>query len=119
MKQPDNPESLNAAGKVDAKVEAGAQARSLLESAMTKANNGDGKGCLDDLNAYDKLDPTRPSTDPKVSYSHTRSRCLMLAGKCDAGKKLMTDYFGALGNMKPATIDTVVKVEYDKVCAGK
>ncbi|MCR9161768.1 MAG: hypothetical protein ACE37F_36350 [Nannocystaceae bacterium] len=119
MTQPDDAASLNAAGKVDAKVEAEAQSKALLESAMKKVIAGDGKGCLADLNAHDKLDPTRPSTDPKVPYAHTRSRCLMLAGQCDAGKKLMTDYFAAQGAMDAKTIDTVVKVDYDKMCGGK
>ena len=64
----------------------------------------------------DELDPTRPSTDPKVPYAHTRSRCLMLSGQCDAGKKLMVDYFAAQGAMDAKTIDTVVKVDYDKMC---
>ena len=118
-KQPDTPESLNAAGKVDAKVEAGEQSKALLESAMKKVIAGAGKGCLADLNAHDALAPTRPSTDPKVPYAHTRSRCLMLSGQCDAGKKLMVDYCSAQGAMDAKTIDTVVKVDFDKVCGGK
>ncbi len=118
MKQPDNPESLNAAGKVDSKVEATAQSRSLLESAMAKINAGDGKGCLADLDGHDKLDPSRLSTDPKAPYAHTRSKCLMAAGQCDAGKKLMTEYFSAQG-MGAASVDTVVKLDYDKYCGGK
>ncbi len=116
MKQPDDGDSLNAAGKVDAKVEATAQSRSLLESAMRKANAGDGGGCIADLDEHDKLDPSRISTDAKSQYSHTRSRCLMMAGKCEAGKRLMTAYFAAQGAMDAKTIDTVVKVEYDKQC---
>lgn len=119
MTQPDNAESLNAAGKVDAKVEATAQSRSLLESAMAKMIANDGNGCIADLDAHDKLDPSRASTDPKAPYSHTRSKCLMAAGKCDAGKKLMVDYFAAQGAMDAKTIDTVVKIDYDKYCGGK
>jgi len=118
MKQPDDSGSLNAAGKVDAKVEATAQSRSHLESAMAKINAGDGKGCLDELDVHDKLDPSRLSTDPKIPYSHTRSKCLMAAGKCDAGKKLMAEYFAATG-MGAASIDTVVKLDHDKYCGGK
>jgi hypothetical protein len=116
---PDDSASLNAAGKVDAKVDATAKSRSHLESAMAKANASDGKGCLDELDAHDKLEPERKSTEPAAAYSHTRSKCLMLAGKCDAGKQLMRKYFEAQGAMKAETIDTVVKVESDKYCGGK
>lgn len=119
MTQPDTSESLNAAGKVEAKVDAAAQVNELRSSIMAKANAGDGQGCLNDLDAQDKLAPTQPSTDPKVPISHTRSRCLMMAGKCDAGKKLMTEYFAAQGSMDAATIDTVVKIDYDKYCGKK
>ncbi len=41
----------------------------------------------------------------------------MAAGKCDAGKKLMADYFAAQGAMDAKTIDTVVKLDYDKYCS--
>ncbi len=119
MTQPDDDASLNAAGQVAAKVDATANSRALLESAMAKIIAGDGKGCLGDLDGHDKLDPSRISTDPKSPYSHTRSRCLMAAGKCDAGKKLMTDYFAAQGAMDAKTIDVVVKTDYDKYCGGK
>lgn len=118
-KQPDDAASLNAAGKVDAKVEASAQVNELRKSAMAKVIAGDGKGCLADLNAQDKLAPTQPSTDPKVPISHTRSKCLMMSGQCEAGKKLMMDYFAAQGAMDAKTIDTVVKLDYDKYCGGK
>ena len=116
---PDDSASLNAAGKVDAKVEGTAKSRSHLESAMAKSIAGDGKGCMDELDAHDKLEPERSSTDPKAPYSHTRSKCLMMSGKCDAGKKLMVKYFEAQGAMDAKTIDIVVGTEFDKYCGGK
>lgn len=118
-KTPDDAASLNAAGKVDAKLEAGANSRAHLESAMAKINAGDGKGCLAELNAHDKLEPERKSTEPKVPYSHTRSKCLMQSGQCDAGKELMRKYFAAQGTMDAKTIDLVVKGDFDKYCGKK
>jgi len=119
MKAPDDSDSLNAAGQVNDKVDAQEKSRAHLESAMSKSVAGDGKGCLSELDAHDKVEPQRPSTDPKIPYSHTRSKCLMQAGECKAGKLLMRKYFEAQGAMKAATIDTVVKLDYDKYCGGK
>ena len=85
---PDNDASLNAAAKVDQKLETSAAAKAHLASARTKLGVGDGKGCLAELNAHDKADPKYPSTDPKSrEIAMTRAECLMLTGKCQIGRK--------------------------------
>ena len=89
MQTEETSESLNAAGMVNLKLEIGDMARSHLESAQQKQVARDGKGCLAELDAYDKLEPKRKSTDPKVYVSTTRATCMMLAGKCDPGKALL------------------------------
>ncbi|MEQ9320284.1 MAG: hypothetical protein RIF41_14050 [Polyangiaceae bacterium] len=84
----DTDASLNAAAKVDQKVEAGAAAKAHLASAKTKLSVGDGAGCLKELDAHDQADPKFKSTDPKSGpIAGTRAECLMLTGQCQIGKK--------------------------------
>ena len=59
-------------------------------AATRKAAQGDGAGCLAELDRGQTLDP-RPRFDtanPESPYAQTRAQCLMLAGQCDAGKTL-------------------------------
>ncbi len=86
---PESDAALNAAGKIDKKLEMSDEARARYESAMTKLGAKDGKGCLAELDAHDKLDPKNLSTDPKSAISLQRGFCVMLAGQCDAGKALI------------------------------
>ncbi|WP_434424451.1 hypothetical protein [Nannocystis pusilla] len=88
MKAPESQESLNAAGVINAKMEMSEEARSRMEAAQQKLTSRDGKGCLAELDAYDKLEPNRKSTDGKNGITQYRAWCLMAAGKCDAGKAL-------------------------------
>lgn len=85
---PETDASLNAAGVIDTKLKMSDAARARLDSAKLKQESGDGKGCLSELDAHDALDPNQLSTDPKTKLALPRGVCLMMAGKCDAGKKL-------------------------------
>jgi hypothetical protein len=86
---PDTPESLNLAGKIQASNDRERKAGAFFSSATAKLRARDGKGCLDDLDQHDQLDP-RPeflSTNPGAS-GIMRAMCIMLAGQCAAGKAL-------------------------------
>jgi hypothetical protein len=111
MSRPDDAASLTAAAAVNAKVEMNEEARAHYDAAMAKAAARDGKGCLAEWDAYDKLDPNHKSTDPKNSTAHQRSMCLMIAGKCDAGKALAAKTTAATATMQmsPEKIDSYVE----------
>ena len=89
----------------------------LRESAAKKRVAKDGKGCLADLDAADKQFPNsaRLSTRPD-GMMNVRTACLMLAGQCDPGKKLLRMAYEHLG-MKTDQIDMLVKVEAEQTCA--
>ncbi len=120
QKAEDTPESLNAAAKVDQKIEAQGKAGELLRTAQTKMNAKDGAGCLKELDAYDKLDAKHQSTDPKSGTpAHFRSVCLMNSGKCDAGKALMRKTLEAGGGFAgPEQIDKTVDAFAGMHCQG-
>jgi hypothetical protein len=86
---PETPDALNLAGKLAASNERTQKASEHLGSAHRKLTAGDGKGCLADLDTYDRLDarPGTSSTDPKGN-GWLRAFCLMLSGQCDAGRAL-------------------------------
>jgi hypothetical protein len=120
MKAPDTPESVTAAGMVNMKIEMSDEARARLESATQKMNAKDGKGCLAELDAHDVLDPKHKSTDPKSTFGYTRSKCLMLAGQCDAGKTLLRKTMEATvsGTLGPEQIDKQVEGMASLSCQG-
>ncbi len=123
MKAEDTPATLNAAGVINAKMEMGEQARSRMEAAIAKMGSKDGKGCLAELDAYDKLEPNRKSTDPKTQgMAMYRAQCLMIAGKCDVGKTLLRKSFENMGQMAdqgPERIDLMVESMGSMHCQGK
>lgn len=122
MKAEDTPESLNAAGMVNMKLEISDMARSHLETAQAKQNSRDGKGCLSELDSYDKLEPKRKSTDPKQYVSTTRALCLMIAGKCDPGKALLRKTYentSSMATLGPEQIDKSVEHMASMNCQGK
>jgi hypothetical protein len=93
-----------------------AKAGALANSARQKAEAGDGKGCLADLDAADAADP-RPdvlSTLPKNGMAEMRGRCLMLAGQCDAGKLLYRKFWEDRG--ETARADGIVQAAAVKLC---
>ena len=121
MAKPDDAASLTAAAAVDAKVEMTAEARAHLDAAMAKIASGDGKGCLAELDAHDKLDPNHKSTDPKnASFATYRAQCIMMSGKCDAGKALMAKAAEAAPNpaSTPESNERWVEVTAMQFCQG-
>ncbi|HMR05121.1 MAG TPA: hypothetical protein PKA88_05075 [Polyangiaceae bacterium] len=118
---PETDAAKNLAAKVDAKIEVAGKAGEHWASANTKMNARDGKGCLTELDKHDKLDPKHKSTDPKSGRGYTRARCLMLAGKCDAGKllnrKTAESYAGS--QLSPEQIDKGAEAEASRWCQGK
>lgn len=120
-KAEDTPESLNAAGQVNAKIELNAAAQAHFEAASQKMNARDGKGCLAELDEADKADPKHKSTDGKNYNSMIRSQCLMLSGKCDAGKSLMRKSWEGMqgASMGPDRIDKTVEALVGLWCQGE
>jgi hypothetical protein len=93
-----------------------AKAEGLANSARQKAEAGDGKSCLADLDAADAADP-RPdvlSTLPKNGMAELRGRCLMIAGQCDAGKQLYRKFWEDRG--ESARADGIVQAAAVKLC---
>ena len=118
MSTPDDPDSLSAAGMINAKIEMSDEARARLEAAQQKANSNDGKGCLKELDAHDKLDPDHKSSDPKSPFAQVRARCNMVAGKCDAGKDLLRKWYESATQMGPEQIDKGVEAYASMHCQG-
>jgi hypothetical protein len=97
----DSPSAQNLAGKIERERKREGKAGQLASTAIDRMRARDGGGCLETLNAYDKLvEGTAQSTNPKAPLADTRARCLMLAGQCDAGKLLLrknTEAFSTAG----------------------
>ncbi len=117
---PDTDASLNAAARLEAKIEVTGQAGEHWKSAQTKMNSRDGKGCLAELDQHDKLEPKHKSTDPKSDRALLRGQCLMLSGKCDAGKQLARKSLEANQSaaMGPEHVDRVVDAFASLHCQG-
>lgn len=118
MTAPDTPESLNAAGQVNVKLEMSEDARAHYESAAQKMTSKDGKGCLSELGAHDALDPKHKSTDPKSGIGQIRAQCLMLVGQCAAGKTLMRKSLQAMNSGPPEQIDRTTEAYASQSCQG-
>jgi len=117
---PETDESLNAAGEVAAKLDMSEEARARYDAATLKMRSKDGNGCLTELDAHDALDPKHQSTDPKSGLGLVRSQCLMIAGKCDAGKKLARKSFEVMmASSGPEQIDKAVDAQAMMNCQGK
>ena len=118
---PETPDALNLAGKIDAKMKRSEKAQGHIEAAGAKSSARDGKGCVAELNAADKLDP-RPavvSTNPGSSWSYMRGSCLMMAGQCPAGRQLVRKYMEKImSSQGPEAIDTQVDATAARYCQG-
>lgn len=119
MAAPDTPESLTAAAIVNTKIEMSEEAQAHVDAAQRKIAAKDGNGCLKELDSYDKLNPKKKSIDPKVPYAMYRGQCLMMAGKCDAGKALTRKYFEQTGSMLPEQLDRYAESLAGMYCQGK
>ncbi|GAC1519691.1 MAG: hypothetical protein NVS3B10_21320 [Polyangiales bacterium] len=122
-KAPETDASLALASKLKASTDAEKQAAERFDTATTKMNAKDGKGCLKELDEHDKLDP-RPmglSTNPAAGWSaYVRAQCLMAAGQCDAGKALYRKAYltksGATGSAEQA--DKITDATAGMWCQG-
>jgi hypothetical protein len=122
-KGPVSDAALNAVGALQASSDAEKKAAAVLQSAETKKQSGDGKGCIADLDEHDRLDP-RPgglSTNPASGkVAGTRAECLMLSGQCDAGKVAFRKALEATksGEIGPDHMDNIVQAEAGIYCRG-
>jgi hypothetical protein len=122
MAQPDTPESLTAAAMVNQKIELSADAQGHVDAANQKLAAGDGKGCLKELAAHDKLNAKHKSTNPSSPFAMTRAMCVMRSGKCDAGKvqlRKALEKIGTFAQSGPEQIDSTVDVWAAMHCQGK
>ncbi len=122
-KAPETDAALNLAGKLKAENDQQKKAEEHMNSAQEKLKAKDGNGCLAELDAHDKLDsrPSAQSTNYKAYYyAITRAQCLMLAGKCDAGKELYRKTYDAqyAGSSSPEAIDMHVEGATASFCQG-
>lgn len=87
----------------------------LIYAASKKMNQGDGKGCLADLNRVVELSPTKAEM-----VLHQRAMCTMLAGRCEDGKalarKALTDTM--LRQFGPEQIDRTIDAYVGLYCTG-
>ena len=94
------------------------QSTSQLIMTMTKAHTaGDGRTCLD---AYDKLRAQPDFSDPANGYAMIHADCLMSAGHCDEGRKILHDYFSSprpvMTQLTPQQIDMSVSSMAQTYC---
>jgi hypothetical protein len=119
---PDTSAAMNLAGKVDQKIRLDDAAKARIDAALQKHRAGDGPGCLKELDAYDKVNriPSQQSTNPHFYYSQVRAQCVMMSGRCDAGKAQLRKSTEALMGQKlgPAQIDTAVEYAAAQYCRG-
>ncbi|OJY30488.1 MAG: hypothetical protein BGO98_27630 [Myxococcales bacterium 68-20] len=115
---PETPDALNLAGKIQQDNTRSREANERLASAQRKANARDGKGCLTELDAFDRLEkrPGAQSTEAK-GLGFLRAQCLMLAGQCSAGRELSRRSMEARGTGESASaIDRQVDGQVGMAC---
>jgi hypothetical protein len=92
-----------------------------LDAARLKMSARDGKGCLAELDAYDKDAWTaNPSTSAASAMAMSRAMCTMLAGDCKGGKDLYRASLATSAgpSMGPETIDRSVDAIASLYCEG-
>ncbi len=122
MRQPEDAASLSAAAVINTKIEMSDEARARLEAATRSMAARDGNNCLTELDAHDELDPKHESSNPGSGFGMMRAQCLMLAGKCDAGKALMTKSYAqtaGMASLAPEQIDRTVEAMAGMYCEGE
>ncbi|MBX3190551.1 MAG: hypothetical protein KF819_26355 [Labilithrix sp.] len=97
--------------KMTALLEAGG----IRNAAMRKLQDGDGAGCLRDLERAAEIDPD-PEHVEIVAQLH--GQCTMKAGKCDAGKELLRAYYRRLWGKAstPDAVEATVKSQAQAHC---
>ncbi len=94
------------------------KAGELRSKAAYAFQDRDGVGCLEKLDAADRMDPDpmRVSTNPR-GFLTMRASCTMLAGKCELGKSLQRQaYTAMLKDMGPTHIDDAVESSVGTYC---
>lgn len=117
---PETPDALNLAGKIQQDNTRSREANERLASAQRKASARDGKGCLTELDAFDRLEkrPGAQSTEAK-GLGFLRAQCLMLAGQCSAGRALSRRSIEARGTGESASaIDRQVDGQVGAACGS-
>ncbi|MCW5830908.1 MAG: hypothetical protein KIS78_00450 [Labilithrix sp.] len=117
---PETPDALNLAGKIQEDNTRSREANERLASAQRKSNARDGKGCLAELDAFDRLEkrPGAQSTEPK-GFGSLRAQCLMIAGQCSAGRALSRRSIEARGTRESASeIDRQVDAQVGMYCGS-
>ena len=112
----------NLAAKVDSKFEAKGKAGEHFESARSKFKARDGKGCLAELAAHDRLNPKAKSTTASSGYPHyLRAQCVMLSGQCAAGKAMARKGLEKMQgkDQSPEQRDKHVEALVSMYCQGK
>ncbi|MBK8215383.1 MAG: hypothetical protein IPK71_16710 [Myxococcales bacterium] len=122
LKGEQSDKSLNATGLLKAETDAQKKGLALYESAQQKMESGDGKGCLQDLDLHDQLDP-RPgglsTLGSSIVPAMTRAKCLMLTGQCGPGRDLIRKAWEARDPSSTAEhTDGIVTAELTKYCRG-
>lgn len=104
-----------ASGPAPSKMDALLAAGKIRNEAMKKLQDGDGAGCVADLDRAREID-TDPEND--AMQGQLRGQCTMKAGKCDAGKEILRVFyrrhFGKSGD--PAAVEQMVKTSADTYC---
>ncbi len=91
----------------------GGQLSELVASANRKMMHDDGKGCLADLDKVTALDPSLAK-----SLLIQRAQCEMLIGHCQAGKKVIADYYVREMNMSPDRAEQMAESMGSMRCRG-
>jgi hypothetical protein len=115
---PETPSALNLAGKVDTKIKMSEEARGRYESAVERMSARDGKACLKELNAFDKLDPKHASGLARSPLASTRAFCAMLSGMCDAGKVQLRKAWEGVTQLDATALDAAVEAQAANYCQG-
>lgn len=87
------------------------EARAHRYAALEKNRAHDGKGCLEELDASDKLDPRPIMQSTYGDHAWMRAECLMMAGKCDEGKRLMRVHHEAKNTPAAQAESTILAAE--------
>ncbi|MEJ7728422.1 MAG: hypothetical protein WKG00_04325 [Polyangiaceae bacterium] len=118
-KAPETDASLNLAGKLASQGEQATKANEHRQAAMQKQQARDGKGCLAELDAADKLENNVTLHSTQGALLGFRAFCLMLSGQCDTGKRLARIAEQARSrDALPATIDETVERQAGQFCQG-
>jgi hypothetical protein len=87
------------------------EAGKLRNAAVQKLVQGDGTGCLRDLERAREIDP-----DTDHIQGQLWAQCTMRAGKCDAGKQLLRRYYQTEAGMAPDAVDQIVESQAKAHC---